>query len=123
MSEIVTPAQVERRLRNLSDELDQAHKELVKAENNYSMSTAAYEIAIAKTRIELASKSAPSGKNYTVQEREDMAIVDNQLLHIKMREADAIVRAARANTVIVKTQIDLARSLGCLLYTSPSPRD
>jgi len=112
MSEIVTPAQVERRLRNLSDELDQAHKELVKAENNYSMSTAAYEIAIAKTRIELASKSAPSGKNYTVQEREDMAIVDNQLLHIKMREADAIVRAARANTVRVKTQIDLARSLG-----------
>jgi len=41
-----------------------------------------------------------------------MALVDNQLLHIKMREADAIVRAARANSVRVKTQIDLARSLG-----------
>jgi len=112
MSEIVTPAQVERRLRNLSDELDKAHEELIEAENIYAMTKAAYEIALAKSRIELASKSAPSGKNYTVQEREDMALVDNQLLHIKMGEVDAIVRAARANGMRVKTQIDLARSLG-----------
>lgn len=109
---IVTPGQVERRLRQLSDELDDSHKDLVEAENNYATVKAEYEIALAKARISLASKSTPSGKNYTVQEREDMALVENQDLHREMGAADAIVRASRANAVRVKTQIDLARSLG-----------
>ena len=112
MNEIVTPAQVERRLRNLSDELDQAHNELIKAEHNYSRVKSEYEIAIAESRIQLSRVSRPDGKNYSVQEREDLALVEKKELHIKMGEADAIVRAARANTVRVKTQIDLARSLG-----------
>ena len=109
---VVTPGQVERRLRQLSDELDDSHKDLVAAENNYATVKADYEIALAKVRIELSRKSAPNGKNYTVQEREDIALIENEDLHRQMGEADAIVRASRANASRVRTQIDLARSLG-----------
>jgi hypothetical protein len=109
---VVTPGQVERRLRQLSDELDEAHKDLVSAENNYATVKSNYEIAMAKSRIYLSSRSSASGKNYTVQEREDLSLVENEGLHRDMGIADAVVRASRANSTRVKTQIDLARSLG-----------
>jgi len=116
MSEpVTTPGGVERQLKKLSDLLDESHTDLVAAENNYAMTKSTYEIALAKSRIALASKSAPNGKNYTVQEREDMALIENQELHVKMGEADALVKAARANSVRIKTQIDLARSVGTLV--------
>jgi hypothetical protein len=73
---VVTPGQVERRLRQLSDELDEAHKDLVSAENNYATVKSNYEIAMAKSRIYLSSRSSASGKNYTVQEREDLSLVE-----------------------------------------------
>ena len=44
-----------------------------------------------------------------------MALVANQDLHRQMGVADAIVRASRANSVRIKTQIDLARSVGTLV--------
>ena len=115
MNEVTTPGGVERQLIKLSNQLDESHNDLVAAENNYAFTKSTYEIAIAKSRIVLASKSAPNGKNYTVQEREDLALIENQLLHVKMGEADALVKAARANSVRIKTQIDLARSVGTLV--------
>ena len=118
MSEIVTPAVVERRLRDLSRELDEAHLDLVKAENNYALTKSRYEIAIAESRIKLSQISRPDGKNYSVQEREDMALVENKALHISMGEADAIVRASRANSIRIKIQIDSARSVGALVKAS-----
>ena len=115
MNEVTTPGGVERQLIKLSKELDDTHSDLVAAENNYAAVKSDYEIALAKARIELSSKSAPNGKHYTVQEREDMALVANQDLHRQMGTADAIVRASRANSVRIKTQIDLARSVGTLV--------
>ena len=115
MNEVTTPGGVERQLIKLSKELDETHSDLVSAENNYAAVKSEYEIALAKARIELSSKSAPNGKNYTVQEREDMALVANQDLHRQMGIADAIVRASRANSVRIRTQIDLARSVGTLV--------
>lgn len=115
MSEIVTPAQVERRLRDLSRELDEAHENLVQAEHHYATTKSSYEIAIATTRIKLSNQSRPDGKNYSVQEREDIALVENKALHIAMGEADAVVRASRANSVRIKIQIDSARSVGTLV--------
>jgi len=115
MNEVTTPGGVERQLIKLSNQLDESHTDLVAAENNYATTKSTYEIAVAKSRITLASKSAPNGKNYTVQEREDLALIENQHLHVKMGEADALVKAARANSVRIKTQIDLARSVGTLV--------
>jgi hypothetical protein len=117
-NEIVTPAQVEAKLKSLSKELDTCHDELVKAEYKYYKTKAQYEIAMAETRLSLARQSAPNGRNYTVGEREDMAIVANRDKHIEMAEVDALVRATRANAQRLRAQVDIARSVGTSVRTS-----
>lgn len=108
---VVTPMQVESRLKALSKELDTCHDSLVDAEKMYYTTKAEYEIAIARSRLALSSKSSPAGKNYTVGEREDLAIIENADLHFAMASAEALVRASRANAARIKTQVDIARSI------------
>ena len=118
MSEIITPAMVEQKLRGLSKEVDEAHKVLVEVETIYHGVKADYEIAMAKSRITLATKSAPNGKNYTVGEREDLALVQNEELHKDLAIIQARVLASRANTNRLKMQVDIARSVGTSVRTS-----
>jgi hypothetical protein len=118
MSEIITPAMVEQKLRGLSKEVDEAHKVLVEVETIYHSVKADYEIAMAKSRITLASKSAPNGKNYTVGEREDLALVQNEELHKDLAIIQAKILASRANTNRLKMQVDIARSVGTSVRTS-----
>ena len=118
MSDIVTPAMVERRLYDLSKEVDTANTELGMAEAQYLTAKARYEVEMARSRLENAYKSAPNGKNYTVGEREDLALVANATIHMEMVTAEIIVRASRANAQRVRTQVDLARSIGTSVRTS-----
>ena len=118
MSDIVTPAMVERRLYDLSKEVDTANTELGMAEAQYLTAKAKYEVEMARSRLENAYKSAPNGKNYTVGEREDLALVANASLHMEMATAEITVRASRANAQRVRTQVDLARSIGTSVRTS-----
>jgi hypothetical protein len=118
MSEIITPAMVEQKLRGLSKEVDDAHKILVEVETIYHSVKADYEIAMAKSRITLATKSSPTGKNYTVGEREDLALVQNEELHKDLAIIQAKVLASRANTNRLKMQVDIARSVGTSVRTS-----
>lgn len=111
-SAVVTPAQVEARLYSLSKDLDAIQKELEAQEDNYYITKAHYEVGLAKSRMTYASKSAPSGKNYTVQEREDLALLENQELHFKLAQAEAMVKSGRANASRIKTQVDITRSIG-----------
>jgi len=118
MNDIVTPAMVEQKLRGLSKEVDEAHKSLIHIESVYHNVKAEYEIAMAKSRITLAMKSSPTGKNYTVGEREDMALIENADLHKDLAIAQAQVLASRANTNRLKTQVEIARSVGTSVRTS-----
>jgi hypothetical protein len=111
-SNIVTPAQIEKRLYDLSKEIDESHSELVEVESHYNSYKAHYEIAVAKSRMEFSTKSSPTGKNYTVSEREDMALIANEELHLRVAMAEAQVKAARANASRIKTQVEIARSIG-----------
>ena len=112
MSNVVTPAQVEKRLYDLSKELDEVQKDLIDAEDVYFHTKAQYEYELANTRLTYASKSAPNGKNYTIQERDDLAIVQNKDLHFKMAAAEAVVRATRSRAATIARQVDIARSIG-----------
>ena len=114
---VVTPAQIEARLKDLSRLIDEAHDELVEAEHFYHTRKAEYEIAMAKIRLELSSKSSPTGKNYTVGEREDMALMQNAHIHTAVAEAEAIVKANRANVARLRIQVDIARSIGTSVRT------
>ena len=58
---VVTPMQVEARLKDLSKLIDEAHDDLVNTESLYQQHKADYEIAMARTRLELSQKSSPTG--------------------------------------------------------------
>jgi hypothetical protein len=118
MSEIITPAMVEQKLRGLSKEVDETHKVLIDVETVYHTTKADYEIAMAKSRMAFATKSSPTGKNYTVQEREDLALVENEKLHRDLAIVQAKVLASRGNTNRLKMQVDIARSVGTSVRTS-----
>lgn len=117
-NQIVTPAQIEARLKALSKEIDEVHVQLVDAERDYNTAKANYEIAMAFSRMTYASKSSPSGKNFTVQERDDLAILENRELHLQLAIDEAKVKAARANANRIKTQVEIARSIGTSVRTS-----
>jgi hypothetical protein len=117
-NDVVTPQLIERRLRDLSHEVDESHDDLVNVESKYHQLKAAYEVSMARSRIKYASISSPSGKNYTVGEREDMATVENEELHLQMATVEAMVKASRANAARLKTQVDIARSIGTSVRTS-----
>jgi len=114
---VVTPVQVEARLKDLSKLIDEAHNDLVDAEAVYHRHKADYEIAMAKSRMLYAMKSAPSGKNYTVGEREDMALLENEEMHQTVAGDEAIVKANRANVARLRVQVDIARSIGTSVRT------
>ena len=95
----LTPQQVERRLLDLSKEIDESHQELVTAEQTYHVAKASYEIAMARSRM---NKSHPDFK-LTVVQREDEALIDNAEAHMNLAIAEALKNAkpsAPTNTAI-----------------------
>ena len=115
---IVTPAQVEQKMIQLSREIDIAQSQLEAAENSYGELKAKYEVGVAKARIRMGSEKSPSGKPWTATEKDDMALVENEDAHLLLASAEAIVRASRANASRLKTQVDLARSIGSSVRAS-----
>lgn len=111
---IVTPASVEKRLLDLSKEIDEAQRFLDESEREYFTAKSECEIALAKSRLGQKSDSIKR----TVSEREDMATIVCQDLIRAVAIADAKVRSARGNASRVKTQIDIARSVGTSVRAS-----
>jgi hypothetical protein len=112
MSEIITPAQVEQRLLQLSGLLDKAQEQLNSAEEQYTSIKAQFEIAMAKSRIGLATEVGANNKLLTATEKEDKALIANENLHLLISSAEILVKASRANVANLKTQVDIARSIG-----------
>jgi hypothetical protein len=115
---IVTPAQVEQKMIQLSKEIDIAQVQLESAETNYNDVKAKYELGLAKARIRMASEKNANGKPMTATEKDDFALVENEDLHLLLASAEAVVRASRANASRLKTQVDLARSIGSSVRAS-----
>lgn len=108
----ITPDMIERRFIYLARLEDEAFDELKTAEINFQSTTASYELAMAESRISLSDKSKPNGKNYTVDEREDNALIDNKGLYIAQSIAEALVKAARANIKRIEVQVGINQSTG-----------
>lgn len=106
---IVTPAQVEQRLLALSREVDAAHDEVTEAEHNYYTAKGEYEIGVADTRMRQSDG--------TVQQKEDRALLLNRESYMRLMIAEAVVRSSRANVNRLRTQVDLARSIGTSVRT------
>ena len=109
---IVTPAQVEQKLLGLSREYDEAYEALRVAEDAYGAAKPAYEIKAARERMAAQTRALESGRKITSQEKDDISLVACQLEYTQLYAAEAVVRSARANAARLRTQIDIARSIG-----------
>ena len=108
----VTPAQVEQKLLGLSREYDEAYEGLYQAEFRYSQAKPAYEIKSARERMGAQKRALENGRKITSQEKDDVSLIACELEYTEMYAAEAVVRAARANAARLRTQIDIARSIG-----------
>jgi hypothetical protein len=81
MTQVVTPSKLRPAFTLYQRKSMKAMKAWFKPSNRFHQTTAEYEVAMARSRISWASKSSPTGKNYTVGEREDMAIIENAEQH------------------------------------------
>ena len=111
---MITPVQIEKRLVELSKEIDQAHVDLEEAENEYHQSVAQYEVAMAKSRI----KNSQIDMKMTAVMREDQALIENETLHNRVALAEAQVKACRANANRLRTQVDITRSVSSSVKAS-----
>lgn len=116
MSEIITPQNVESRLIQLSDELNEASQELMDSETVYYMTKATYEVKLAQKRLEIAGEY--KGTKTTVQERDDIALCALEDYAMEIAAATALVKASKSNVERIKFQIDIARSLGTSVRSS-----
>jgi len=114
VAEILTPVSVERRLVNLSKEIDEGHKQLSDAEYGYHQAKVEYEIKIAEVRMSLNE----SGIKMRVQDVEDMALIQCRSEYTVLNIAEATVKAARANANRLRTQVDIVRSVGTSVRAS-----
>jgi hypothetical protein len=85
---------------------------------SYYIAVADYEIGLAKSRLELAGRSSPTGRNYTVGEREDIALVANAEKHMVIAVEEAKVKASRANVNRLQTQVKIAQSMSASVRAS-----
>jgi hypothetical protein len=85
---------------------------------SFYTAVADYEIGLAKSRLELAGRSSPTGRNYTVGEREDIALVANADKHMVIAAEEAKVKASRANVQRLQTQVKIAQSMSASVRAS-----
>jgi len=109
---MVTPQSIENRLVALSKEVDEAHEYLEKAEHTYHKRKSDYEIAIAKARL------SHTESKMRVQDIQDLALIQTQSEYTALQIAEAQVKAARANATRIRTQVDIARSVGTSVRAS-----
>ena len=111
---LITPVKIENRLFELSKEIDVAHEELSKAEMDYHKAKSAFELAIARARILTGNASA----KMRVQDVADHALLQCYDEFQSLQITEAMVKAARANAQRVRTQVDIARSIGTSVRAS-----
>lgn len=110
----ITPERVENRLYELSKEIDDAHDGLVLAEKNYHTAKARFEINIARARLHIGTNNM----KLRVGDVADKALVECAGEWEELQTAEALVKAARANATRVRTQVDIARSIGTSVRAS-----
>ena len=95
---VVTPAQVEQKLIQLSREYDDAHGQLETAEYRYAKAKTDYEIGIAKERMRIGQRALEAGRKVTVQEKEDEALVSCADLYTENAEPGIACKDTRLLT-------------------------
>lgn len=118
MTDVILPGHVDRRLINLSKELDSACEGLFKAEREYMDAKTAYEIGSAQARMRVKQSAIERGAKVTVQDCDDESLLACRDELTRLNIAEALVKSARANNARLRVQIDIARSVGASVRAS-----
>lgn len=118
MTDVILPAHVDRRLVQLSKELDTAFEALSKSEHEYMDAKTSYEIWGAEARMSIKQSAIERGVKMTVQDLDDQALLACRDQLTRLNAAEAAVKAHRANNARLRVQIDIARSVGASVRAS-----
>ena len=116
----LSPADVMLQLRWLSREIMKAQKDTAELEVEYAEAEARHTVAMARSRITIGNSSRPDGKNYTEQQKEDMAIAENEESFFSVSVLQAKVKAIRSRNNALITESDIVRSVSSLMKTEVS---
>lgn len=112
MTDVILPAHVDRRLIQLSKELDAATTWLMDAEEGFMAAKTAHDLAAATSRMKIKQRLIENGEKPTVQEIDDRSLIAIRAELTELNACEGIVKAARANSARLRVQIDIARSVG-----------
>jgi hypothetical protein len=110
----ITPMEVEKRLLELSDELDEAQDLLAKAEMDYAEADYRFRMASAEARLRIGNED----RKTTADQRKDEATVFCKAQDWDFVMADARVKIARSTVFAIRSKIEVARSLGTSVRSS-----
>lgn len=111
---IMTPEKVEAKLIALSREIDEAHHDLVDAEKRYHEAEYEYNVGCARSRLRFDSEDT----KLRVAVLEAIVLVENADKYKELNNSLVLAKAARANASRLKTQVELARSVGTSVRAS-----
>ncbi len=99
----LTPSQVAARLAELSRKLDAAQRDLARDDEAAVRSRCRHEVAFARAFL--------TGEG-SVDARKHQAVIDTQTAKLDTEIADAKVRNGRTLITVLRTQVEVGRSLG-----------
>ena len=114
----LTPPEVERDNRYISRELAKVQIYLGEIQRKYAPLAYEYKVSMARSRARFGSISRPDGKNYTVQQCEDEAFLDNEKLGLELTIIEAEIEVGKGRLNILGKQAELIRSVGASVRTS-----
>lgn len=115
---LMTPYEVERKLFHLSHDLDAATEDLVEAESEWVLAKESLNQALARARVNIAKEYANASPKFTVQEKDDMALLACPDESTRAAAAEIWVRGTRAQVNNLRSQVDIIRSIGTSVRAS-----
>lgn len=115
---MITPANVEARLLELSGQVAEAYEWLRQVDANYGKLKATYEIEFARAYLATADQYGPTGKPLTVADREKTAIVATENLRFDLAAEETKAKAARSRVDELRVLTDIARSVSASVRLS-----
>jgi len=116
--EALTPVQIENFARYLVRQLGEAEQNLSGYQTEYAQTETDLENEMARRRMFHSSQSRQDGKNYTVQQVEDLARIDTEILWGEYSKLKALVEIWKGRINVLKAQSDLVRSVMVSVRTS-----
>ena len=105
------PFEVERFARYITVELGDAQKILKDNQRIIAKKRHALKVAMASSRFGLSGEKREDGKTYTEQQKDDKALIDNQVLSLEVDVLEVEIEIAKGRIGVLKAQSDLVRSV------------